>query len=189
MRKWPTRWTSTTERHSCGSALNTIESHRNPALLIRMSSPPNVSTAWRTRLSAPATSLTSSKLAAARPPPATISAATSDAGRSSLPSPCQLPPMSFTRTAAPSPANDSASPRPMPRPAPLTIATFPSSLPMRLLALLLERPFGGGGGRFDPLLAHDAFEHLAGGVLRQRFASEPPTRRHLEVRQLGGGEI
>src|SRR5712671_5994727 len=89
----------------------------------------------------------------ARPPAAVISAATESAGRSAtcspfvgspfvgspfvgspfVGSPCSPEPGSLTTTAAPCAAMRRACARPSPRPPPVTIATLPSSRPIRQL--------------------------------------------------------
>src|SRR5271163_2817274 len=111
-------------------------SRRIPALLTRMSSPPNSSIACRTTLSAPLQVETFSVLTTAVPPAALISAATSCAGPVSAPSPSLLPPRSLTTILAPSLANSSACERPMPRPPPVITATRPSNAPIDRTPLL-----------------------------------------------------
>ena len=69
-----------------------------PALLTRMSTRPNRSTAASTSASAPAAVATSLVSAIAAPPASTISAATVDAGPASAPVPSMDPPRSFTTT-------------------------------------------------------------------------------------------
>src|ERR1700692_3173711 len=112
------------------------ESRRIPALLTRMSRPPNSSIACRTTLSAPLQVETFSVLTTAVPPGAVLSFATSGAVPVSAPSPSLLPPRSLTTTLAPSLANSSACSRPMPRPAPVMTATRPSSAPIDRTPLL-----------------------------------------------------
>src|ERR1700730_13566014 len=112
------------------------ESRRIPALLTRMSRPPNSSMACCTTLSAPLQVETFSVLTTAVPPAALISSATSCAGPVSAPSPALLPPRSLTTILAPSLANSSACSRPMPRPAPVMTATRPSSAPIDRTPLL-----------------------------------------------------
>ncbi len=115
-----------TASHSASLMFVSMRSRRMPALLMRMSRPPKVSTADCTRRSAPSQSLMSSVLAMASPPMASISSTTSWAGPWSVPSPSIEPPRSLTTTLAPWWASSSACSRPMPRPAPVTMATRPS---------------------------------------------------------------
>src|ERR1700683_4547410 len=63
--------------------------------------------------------------------------ATSSAGALSSPPPWTEPPTSLTTTVAPWPANSRASPRPLRWPAPVTIATFPSRIPIVWADLLV----------------------------------------------------
>ena len=69
-----------TASHSASVMLVSMRSRRMPALLMRMSRPPNVSMADWTRRSAPSQSLMSSPLAMASPPMALISSTTCWAG-------------------------------------------------------------------------------------------------------------
>src|SRR4249920_2629153 len=71
------------------------------------------------------------------------------AGSSSVPCPSRLTPTSLITTLAPSRAMHRANSRPMPRPEPVTIATRPSRIPIRLLCSLR---FDGRGGRAGQLL-------------------------------------
>jgi hypothetical protein len=96
-----------------------------PALLISTWRSPNAAIAVSTMRLAPSQSVTSSWLATASPPAATISSTTWVAGEASAPVPSGLPPRSLTTTLAPSAANRRACSRPMPRPAPVTIAIRP----------------------------------------------------------------
>src|SRR3954452_14576951 len=95
-----------------------------------MSRPPYVVIAWSTIAAACSKSATSAPLTTARPPAASISATTSSAGVSPVPSPDSETPKSLTTTAAPCAASSSACARPIPRPAPVTMATRPSSSPL-----------------------------------------------------------
>src|SRR3954463_11916430 len=119
-----------TASQSASSMLKLMRSRRMPALLTRMSRPPNSLTACWISFSPPSHDVMSSKLGAALPPAALISLTTSSAGRSSLDSPETEPPTSLTTTDAPSDASRRASVRPIPRPAPVMTATLPSSRPM-----------------------------------------------------------
>ena len=65
------------------------------------------------------------------PIPAPTTPTTALAADGSRPLPSVAVPMSLTTTCAPSAASNRACDRPMPRPAPVTIATLPSSRPMR----------------------------------------------------------
>ena len=87
--KWPFRWTRMTSSQSDSSMLKLILSRRMPALLTRMSSLPQASTAWATRASAPAHELTSLLLSRASPPAALMSCTVCSAGCTSLPSPAR----------------------------------------------------------------------------------------------------
>src|SRR5688572_17195249 len=115
-----------TASQSASGMEKTMRSRRMPALLIKMSSVPNASTAWSIMRLAPLKSLTSSPLTMASPPMPAISAATCCAGVRSAPVPSGSPPRSLTTTLAPWLASMSACSRPMPRPAPVTTATRPS---------------------------------------------------------------
>ena len=64
-----------------------------------------------------------------------ISSTTKSAGVAESPVPSTDPPRSLTTTFAPSLANHSATSLPIPRPAPVTIATFPSTLLVTLSPL------------------------------------------------------
>jgi len=85
----------------------------------------------RTRACAASQSATSPKWGTASPPARTISSTTARAGSSSRPLPSIATPRSFTTTRAPCSARESACSRPSPWAAPVTMATFPSSSPMR----------------------------------------------------------
>src|ERR1700724_2743928 len=99
-----------------------------PALLTRMSTRPNASSAALTILSPLPGSLIDNVEAMAWPPAFLISSTTSCAGPASVPAPSRLAPISQTTTLAPSWAMSSAMPRPMPRAAPVTMATFPATM-------------------------------------------------------------
>src|SRR5438309_10921125 len=132
---WPTaarvalkavrRLTSSTKFHTSSVIVWNILSRVMPALLIRMSSLPNPSTAPATSAAAPWGCTALSRLSAALPPSAVISATTASAGSGST---------SLTTTEAPSAANSLAVAAPIPRPAPVTIATRSSRRPTRRLA-------------------------------------------------------
>src|SRR5688572_6490112 len=121
-----------TASHSSSVMFTSIRSRRIPALFTSVSSPPNVSMAELMRRWAPSQSLTSSVLAMASPPAATMSSTTCCATGCISPLPSASRPTSFTTTLAPSAANSSASSRPMPRPAPVTITTRPSQMPFAM---------------------------------------------------------
>ena len=89
-----------------------------PALFTRMESFPKRATAASTSATSAFSSVTFTASPAARPPAATILAATASAA---------LPSRLLTTTAAPAPANVVAMALPMPAPAPVTTATSPSS--------------------------------------------------------------
>src|SRR5580704_3490964 len=109
--------------HSFSVMLTSIRSRRMPALLTSTCRSPNASTAESIRRLAPSQSATSSWLAIASPPAATISSTTCWAGVASSPLPSAAPPRSLTTSLAPSAANSRACSRPIPRPAPVITAT------------------------------------------------------------------
>ena len=90
--KWPLRCTRMTASHSSSEVLTSIRSRTNPALLTRMSSPPNVSIACWTIAAAASKSATSAPLTTASPPIASISATTWWAGDSPVSSPASETP-------------------------------------------------------------------------------------------------
>jgi hypothetical protein len=92
---------------------------RTAALFTRMSRRPKRFTPALTIAATPASSVTSVRCATARPPRASISAATPSASAREA--------RAFTITAAPASASASAIARPMLRPPPVTSATRPSS--------------------------------------------------------------
>ena len=136
MLKEPLRWTSSTSCQSLWLMRWKIASRRMPALFTRMSTRPKVSTAVLTIASAFFASEIDSVEAIASPPAFLISSTTSCAGPASVPAPCRLAPMSQATTLAPSCARPSAMPRPIPRAAPVTIATFPETMPAHVLCLV-----------------------------------------------------
>src|SRR3954468_6652576 len=157
-----------------------IRSRRIPALLTRMSSRPNSSTACRTSRSAPAKSATFSPLVVASPPPARISSTTCCAGPRSEPSPAMPAPRSLTMTLAPARASASACERPMPRPAPVTIATLPLRSGIGGELILRRRSAPGNAGsrsaadrRRRPLRARASLR----GPRRRGFALRAPVAR------------
>src|SRR5262245_6523436 len=113
-------------RHSACDSSSKGTLLKTPALLTTASSRPNVSTAVRTIASPPSGLATDSYDATATPPARSISSTTWSATRRSTPSPCIVPPRSFTTTDPPRRAISIAKRRPRPRPAPVTIATWPS---------------------------------------------------------------
>src|SRR3954452_10070185 len=118
--------TRCTSSKSTSDMLTIVVSRRMPALFTRMSRSPNVSTASATTARAPSQLAMSCSLPMALPPNARISSATSALGVGSLPLPSLATPRSFTTTATPRAARNSACSRPSPRPAPVTTATRPS---------------------------------------------------------------
>src|SRR2546422_207676 len=119
------RLTSSTKSQTSSPIVWNILSRVMPALLTRMSSFPKPSTAPATSEAAPSMATALSRLSAAVPPSAVISATTASAGSGST---------SLTTTAAPSAANSLAVAAPIPRPAPVTMATRSSRRPTRRLA-------------------------------------------------------
>src|SRR3984893_2265305 len=128
-----------------------MRSRKIPALLTRMSTRPNASSAALTILSPLPGSLIDNVEAMAWPPSFLISSPPSCAGPASVPAPSRLAPISQTTTLAPSCAMSSAIPRPMPRAAPVTMATLPATM----FAI----------GLFPPHLLGDLADHLQLGPL------------------------
>src|ERR1700730_2491303 len=119
------RLTSRTKFQMSSVIVWNILSRVMPALLTRMSSLPKPSTAPATSAAAPSMATALSRLSAAVPPSAVISATTASAGSGAA---------AFTTTEAPSAANSLAVAAPIPRPAPVTMATRSSRRPTRRLA-------------------------------------------------------
>src|ERR1700730_8758515 len=149
-----------------------------PALLTRMSTRPNASSAALTILSPLPGSLIDNVEAMAWPPAFLISSTTSCAGPASVPAPSRLAPISQTTTLAPSWAMSSAMPRPMPRAAPVTMATLPATM----FAV----------GLFSPHLLGDFADHpqlrplfLFGESIPFLGRGEAALRREAELLEIG----
>ena len=118
--KCPLRCTAITSSNCSSVIEKLIASRRIPALLIRICTSPNESTAAATRSSPVSHLATSPRTLIASPPESRISSAVDSA----------LLPRSFTTIFAPSEASNRACSLPTPLPPPVTIATFPSKRPM-----------------------------------------------------------
>src|SRR5208282_113709 len=110
----------------CADIVKIIRSRSTPALLTRMSRPPNEARAPATRPSPVDHSPTSPSQTTAWPPAAMISSAVS----------CTAGPgRSLSTSRAPAPASAMASARPSPWPAPVTIAVLPSRVTPSVMLL------------------------------------------------------
>src|SRR5579862_3022905 len=151
-----------------------MRSRKIPALLTRMSTRPKASSAALTILSPLPGSLIDSVEAMAWPPAFLISLTTSCAGPLSVPAPSRPAPISQTTTRAPSCAINSAMPRPMPRAAPVTMATFPATIPgIRLVPPHFARDVD-NHPQLGPLL-------LLGEIIAFLGRSEAALRRQAEL--------
>src|SRR5215210_4524023 len=132
--KLPYRCTCSTAFQSAAVILWKAASRRMPALDTTPSIRPNASSAVPMTAAPPLSEATSSWLATASPPAATISATTPSAATDAAPVPSRAPPRSLTTTRAPAPASSKAYSRPRPFPAPVTAMTRPSTPAMSCAA-------------------------------------------------------
>src|SRR5262245_29233777 len=154
-----------------------MRSRRMPALFTRMSTRPKASSAAFAMRSAFCGSAMDRVLAKPRPPARAISSTTACAGAASEPAPSRLAPTSFTTTPAPSCASASAIARPMPRPAPVTIATFPATMP----TISAPHLFGhlDDGAKLRPLLVLG--QHIAFFARREAALRAEAQLREVDV--------
>src|SRR5260370_1414947 len=164
-RNTPVRFTVST-RFQCSSGSSRNEGvPPMPALLIRMSRPPNSASVRATSAATSFASLTSVRWASARPPPAaSFFRAASAAARST----------SARTTAAPSDASRSAIASPRPPAAPVTIATLPAKSGNAVALLDLDGSAVDRRQHFSRIARDDDVDHggpvALGDALAQRLA-------------------